>query len=178
MSRDDLLDDRQSETTPAGVTSAGLVEPHESVEDALPVLAWDPGAVVLDHELDAVIGLPDGEGHDSMCVPGSVVDEVLHHLRERNVVTPYPSGPDSGRMDGETGLLDTPGDRQRQVVEVDIVARPCERTFVGPGEEQQLFHEPLHARGLLENGIGELTLGQGTRVRARHLGRLANAGQR
>ena len=58
------------------------------------------------------------------------------------------------------------------------MVRLRDRALVGPGEEQQLLHEPLHARGLLEHGIGELALGQGARVRAGHLGRLADAGQR
>ena len=78
----------------------------------------------------------------------------------------------------ETGSADASGHRQRQVVEVDVVGRLRDRAFVGPGEEQQLLHEALHARGLLEHGVGELALGQGTGVRARHLGRLADAGQR
>ncbi len=177
VSGDDLLDDRQTETAPAGVPSACLVEPHEPVEDPLPVVRGDPGAVVLDDELDAVTGVTHGDGQGGVGVPGRVVDEVLHHLGQREPVSANPSGPDSGGVDRESGPADAAGRRECQVVEIHVVVRLRERALVGPGQEQQLLHEPLDARGLLEDGVGELALGQGARVRACHLGGLADAGQ-
>ena len=178
MGGDDLLDDRQAETAAAGVAGAGLVEPHEPVEDALALVLGDPGAVVVDDELDAVIGLADGEGDAASACRAALSTRFCTTCasaawspRTRPAPTPEVST-------RETGPADTAGLRQRQVVEVDVVARPRDRALVGPGEQQQLLHEPLHPRGLLEHGVGELALGQGARVRARHLGRLADAGQR
>ena len=52
-----------------------------------------------------------------------------------------------------------------------------DHAFIRPGEQQQLLDQPLHARRLLQHGIGELALRQRAGMCASHLGRLADAGE-
>src|SRR5580658_10372559 len=51
----DVLHDRQPQTRPAGVTRARLVDPVETLKDAVEMLESDALAEVLHHELNLVI---------------------------------------------------------------------------------------------------------------------------
>ena len=175
---DDLLDDGQPESAPAGVAGARLVEPHEPLEDPFPLVLRDPGTVVVDAQLHLVACLPDGHRDRCVGMAGGVVDEVADHLRERGPVAPDPAGCHTGRVDVEPVAAYPARLGERQVVEVDVMEGAEDRPLVGPGEQQELFDETLHPRRLLEHGVRQLALGQGTRMGARDLGRLPDARER
>ena len=159
---DDLLDDRQTQPAAAGVTGAGLVEPHEPCRTR--AAAGPPGSRGRRPRRPARrrLGyLPDGRRPSTSSACRAALSTRFRTTCARRPGRRVPGRrPTPEVSTREPGPADATGLGKRQVVEVDVVVCPRDRPLVGPGEQQQLLDEPLHARRLLQHGIGELALGQ------------------
>lgn len=160
VGRHDVADDRQAQTAASDIPGTRLVQPHEPFEDTFPVGLGYPGSVVLHDQLDTGVDLLDGDLNPGARVARGILNEVPRHLVKPTSVPADPSGLDPGGVDGESGAAYPPCSRQGHVVEIDVMLGPLEGSLVRLGEQQQLFHEPLHAGALFENCFGELALGQ------------------
>src|SRR4029453_17455470 len=74
---DDVLDDRQAETGPAG--GACAVGAEEALEEARHVLVWNTGAVVGDLEHDLAVGAREADRASRALagVPQRILEQVL-----------------------------------------------------------------------------------------------------
>jgi hypothetical protein len=118
-----------------------------------------------------------GEVNPAVRMPGGVVDQVAHHLAERQLVAEHPSVGDLRGVDHEA--VARPGRLgSDQVVEIDLAPPLSQGALVGPGQQEHLVDQALHPDRLLEHDLGELSVGHGLRVGPGYLGGLAEAGER
>src|SRR4051812_28041544 len=95
----DLVDDREPEPGAAGVSSAGIVETGEALEDPLAVGLVDAGTVVGHAEACVVVGLLEAQRHGRVGVADRVVEQVAHDARELIPVALDLGPRDSSRVD-------------------------------------------------------------------------------
>ena len=145
--RHDLGDDGQAEAGAAVGAGAGVVEPHEPLEDPAAVVGGDAGTVVGDVEGRLVAVAPERDDHLRTGVPVRVVDQVAQHPHELAAVADDPNG--LGAHLGAHPVLVRPRAlRLDELVEIHLVAPGLQAALVGAGEEQEVVHQPPEPLGL------------------------------
>ena len=145
--RHDLGDDGQAEAGAAVGAGAGVVEPHEPLEDPAAVVGGDAGTVVGDVEGRLVAVAPERDDHLRTGVPVRVVDQVAQHPHELAAVADDPNG--LGAHLGAHPVLVRPRAlRLDELVEIHLVAPGLQAALIGAGEEQEVVHQPPEPLGL------------------------------
>ena len=145
--RHDLGDDGQAEAGAAVGAGAGVVEPHEPLEDPVAVVGGHAGTVVGDVEGRLVAVAPERDDHLRAGVPVRVVDQVAQHPHELAAVADHPHV--LGAHLGAHPVFVRPGAlRLDELVEVHLVAPGLQAALVGAGEEQEVVHQPPEPLGL------------------------------
>jgi hypothetical protein len=142
----DGADDGQPQAGTALVTAPCFVEAGESLEDALPVLDGDPGAVVVDGELDRSPLLGDGHSDGGAGVAGGVGQQVLDQADELVLPPDDLAGTDAAGVDRDRRARRQRSDPvEDELVEVDGMAGGVRGGLVVAHECQQLVGDGLEA---------------------------------
>ena len=144
----DLADDREPEPAPASRPRARLVGAPEAVEDPLPMLGGDAGAVVGDGEPRPAVELAVREA-DARAL-GRDADGVVEQVRDRPLEHVPVALDDPARNDGGLERHGAGGCRRRELLarvleqcpERNGLAAGCGR--VEAGQREQIVGQPRH----------------------------------
>ena len=123
MKGDDVVGDREAEPGPPVVLGPGAIEPREPLEDPLPLVGRDTGAVVGHAEHRGRVRLVQRDGHGRGGVTGGVVEQVAHDAYELGTVRDDLGAGDAVGVDVD-GMSGSEPSRfgEDDVVEVDELA--------------------------------------------------------
>ena len=149
---------RGEQADPRAATATAPLDPDERLEDALPVLARDAGAVVCDVDLDLVADPPDADAHalGRRRVLRFVLEELLEDLPEACLVADRGHRPgralpaDRARAEEQAQRLDGVVDRRDRI---ERGARQPGQPLAANGRQDRIDEaveppELLHGRGV------------------------------